>query len=255
MSPHLNRERMMQSADPSIQSDITRYWNFRSASYDAEPQHDVRQERERDAWTADLRALLPPPPARVLDVGAGTGFLSLLLAGMGYTVTGLDPAEGMLNAARRKSSHLANPPDFQVGDGHTPPFAEGEFDIVTSRHILWTLRDPATAFAAWHRVLRPGGRVLAIDSLWFLDERDTTRDQAPYAEAWAEHFAALKRAGLPLLRVESLEPAAELFRAAGFADVRISRLETVERLDAELAEGSARPPLPRYAITGTRVHG
>jgi len=51
-----------------------------------------------------MRRLLPEPPASVLDVGAGTGFLSLLLAGQGYDVTAVDLSPGMLGQLRGKAA-------------------------------------------------------------------------------------------------------------------------------------------------------
>jgi SAM-dependent methyltransferase len=51
-----------------------------------------------------------------------------------------------------------------VGGGHGPP---ASFDVVTSRHFLWTLREPAKAMASWRNLLRPGGRLVAVDGFWF----------------------------------------------------------------------------------------
>jgi ubiquinone/menaquinone biosynthesis C-methylase UbiE len=166
------------SSSPSaddLQASITSYWNLRSPSYDVEPGHNASEGLEMDAWVADVGSLLPPPPLEILDVGAGTGFVSTLLARLGYRVTGLDPSQGMLSAARARGAGLASPPAYIEGDGHAPPFPPESFDAVTNRHVLWTLRNPRTAFAAWLRVLRPGGRLLAIDSLWFANSSDDSK--------------------------------------------------------------------------------
>lgn len=55
--------------------------------YDNAPSHYPSRPQEQAAWLAALRRLLPPPRAAVPDMGAGTGFLSLLLAARGYRVT------------------------------------------------------------------------------------------------------------------------------------------------------------------------
>lgn len=237
-----------------LQSTITSYWNLRSDSYDAEPGHNASEGAEMDAWVADLGGLLPPSPRAVLDVGAGTGFISTLLARLGYQVTGLDPSEGMLAAARARGAGLAAPPTYVEGDGHAPPFPPASFDVVTNRHVLWTLRDPRTAFTAWRRVLRPGGRLLAIDSLWFLDRtNDSDTRDAPWSEAWARHYSDATRAGLPLMNAESMEPALAMLREAGFIDVHLRRLERVEAYHREQQPAAGGGTVPRYAIVATKV--
>lgn len=74
-----------------------------AAGYDASPSHHPRRPQEQAAWAGALRRLLPEPPAAVLDVGAGTGFLSLLLAGQGYDVTAVDLSPGMLGRLRAEA--------------------------------------------------------------------------------------------------------------------------------------------------------
>jgi 2-polyprenyl-3-methyl-5-hydroxy-6-metoxy-1,4-benzoquinol methylase len=61
-----------------------------AATYDNAPGHRPRPLAERAAWSAALARPLPPPPARVLDCGAGTGFLGLIGARLGHQVTALD---------------------------------------------------------------------------------------------------------------------------------------------------------------------
>ena len=67
---------------------------------------------------------LPPPPARVLDVGAGTGALSLPLARLGYQVTALDISPGMLERLREVEwvRSMKSPPLERIL-GVTPEFA------------------------------------------------------------------------------------------------------------------------------------
>src|SRR6266487_402337 len=56
---------------------VRRFWDADAATYDRSPDHGAATPTERAAWSAALARLLPPAPARVLDAGAGTGFLSL----------------------------------------------------------------------------------------------------------------------------------------------------------------------------------
>lgn len=82
----------------------------------------------------------------MLDVGAGTGFLAFLAAELGHKVTGIDLAEGMLAVAREQATEVTNPPNFLIGDAIAPDFPPESFAVIMSRHVLWTLRDPASAF-------------------------------------------------------------------------------------------------------------
>lgn len=232
-----------------VQANITAYWNARGATYDSQPGHGIHGTGEHAAWLRALAALLPPPPADILDVGAGTGFLSLLLAELGHRVLGLDLAEGMLAQARRKAARLPQPPAFRVGDAHAPDLPPASVDVVASRHLLWTLADPAAAFAAWRRLLRPGGRVLAIDGLWWADGRATVRGATtePWQIAWETYYSDAVQQELPLMHAQSLEPILAAVRAAGFVDVRVSRLEEIERIERNTKERSDYPS--RYVIT------
>lgn len=86
---------------------------------------------------------------------------------MGVDVTGLDLSRGMLSQAKEASIHQKSDLDLCQGDAESLPFQSSSFDLVASRHLLWTLPDPSRALAEWIRVLRPGGKILAIDGNWF----------------------------------------------------------------------------------------
>src|SRR5271156_3144930 len=89
---------------PQIIGDIRTYWNEDAATYDLAAQHRPRSPFVMAAWTAALERLLPPPPGRVLDCGAGTGFLSLIAARLGHRVTALDLSPPMLAQLSRAAS-------------------------------------------------------------------------------------------------------------------------------------------------------
>ena len=243
------------------QGKINEYWDLRGASYDAQAGHGIHDPREHRAWLDALAGVLPPAPSDVLDVGTGTGFLALLIAELGHRVTGVDLAEGMLSVARQKIEALppaAPPPHFSIGDAGDPPLPAGSFDAVVSRHVLWTLGDPAGAFAAWRRLLRPGGRVVAIDALWQLPTAapapggTTEQTVAPTAaadawrEAWGRLYSPDVQAQLPLFNAKTLDPVVAAATAAGFTDVRVLPLEGVETLEKELYP--ERKSQPRYVV-------
>src|SRR6266568_4172270 len=84
---------------------VRRFWDADAATYDRSPDHGAATPTERAAWAAALARLLPPPPARVLDAGAGTGFLSLAAARLGYQVAAVDLSPGDRKSTRLNSSH------------------------------------------------------------------------------------------------------------------------------------------------------
>jgi SAM-dependent methyltransferase len=121
--------------------------------------------RSPAAWRDLLLEHLPPAPARVADLGCGTGTLSVLLAEEGYDVTGVDLSPEMVMRARAKAAgHTAT---FAVGDAAEPDLPTGSFDVVLSRHVLWALPDPAAGLARWVELLAPGGRLLLVEGRWF----------------------------------------------------------------------------------------
>jgi len=143
--------------------DIRRYWDEDAATYDDSPQHRPTDPMVRAAWAAALATALPPPPARVLDAGAGTGFLSLVAAQLGHRVTALDLSPGMLERLRARAAGAGLDVETVVGPATDPP--GDRFDAVVERHLLWTLPDPAAALAAW-RGAAPNGQHVLVESLW-----------------------------------------------------------------------------------------
>jgi ubiquinone/menaquinone biosynthesis C-methylase UbiE len=103
-----------------------------------------------------------PPPARVLDVGCGTGVLAARLAGLGYRVTGLDPSDGMLELLRERAPEV----EAVRGSADEMPFADDEFDLSLSVATMHHIADPAdvrVALGEMVRVVRRGGSVIVWD--------------------------------------------------------------------------------------------
>ena len=140
-------------------------WDAEAATFDDEPDHGLRDPATRQAWRELLLAQLPPAPARVADLGCGTGTLSVLLAEAGYSVSGLDLSPEMVARAEAKGAGLDV--TFAVGDAGDPDLPVGSFDVVLSRHVLWALPDPAAGLARWVDLLAPGGRLVLVEGRWF----------------------------------------------------------------------------------------
>ena len=141
-------------------------WDREAVAYDDEPDHGLRDPSVRAAWRELLLQHLPPAPARVADLGCGSGSLSVLLAEEGYDVSGLDLSGQMLELARAKAERAGVAVSFEQGDAAEPGLEPGAFDVVMCRHVLWAMPDPSAALERWVGLLRPGGRLLLVEGSW-----------------------------------------------------------------------------------------
>lgn len=144
-------------------------WDAEAAAFDNEPDHGLRDAGVRAAWTALLSDSLPDTPdtpLRILDIGCGTGSLSLVLAGLGHDVTGIDFSPEMIARAKEKAQAAGQSIEFQVMDAAAPQFPSQEFDVLLCRHVLWTLPEPDQVLLRWQQLLKPGGRLIMIEGFW-----------------------------------------------------------------------------------------
>ena len=214
-----------------IQGRIREFWDRDSETYDRSPAHALTDPAEAAAWRAVLRRNLPEPGARVLEAGAGTGSITLLLAELGYRVTALDLSEAMLRRARDKLSGLEV--EFVLGPADRPP--TGPFDAVVERNIMWTNHDPVGTLSAWREVTTPGGRLLLLEGIeggpmheirgW---AADLARRALGVPHEHHDHYGPEVLAALPLAGAPSPAPLVEAVRLAGWSGVRLERLRDVE---------------------------
>lgn len=97
---------------------------------------------------------------KVLDVGAGTGRLSLMLSKAGAQVTAVDVSEAMLKILKNKDKKI----EIIVGDAQSLPFEDAAFDIVAAAFLVVHLKDPSVFFDEAYRVLKDGG-ILAVSNI------------------------------------------------------------------------------------------
>ncbi len=101
------------------------------------------------------------PGSKVLDVGAGTGVISALaqdMVGDEGEVVALDPSRGMLNEAVKRGVRKTI-----QGLGEALPFPDDYFDLLTMGYALRHVSDLRRTFEEYHRVLKPGGKVLLLE--------------------------------------------------------------------------------------------
>jgi 2-polyprenyl-3-methyl-5-hydroxy-6-metoxy-1,4-benzoquinol methylase len=144
-----------------------RFWDAQAATFDDQPDHGLRDSVVRQAWTDLLLPLMPSPPASVVDLGCGTGSLSVLLAEAGHAVRGLDLSSRMVAAATTKAAEAGVPAGFEQDDAADPPYDAGSCDVVLARHVLWALPEPAAALRRWTSLLRPNGSLLLVEGRWW----------------------------------------------------------------------------------------
>ncbi|WP_121371849.1 class I SAM-dependent methyltransferase [Frondihabitans australicus] len=164
-------------------------------------------------------------PARVLDVGCGTGMLTRELVARGLTVAAVDPSEPLVSAVRASLPGV----DARVAGAQRLPFADGVFDGALAQLVVNFLPDPAAGVREMARVTRPGG-VLAANVWDFAGGRgplgvfEQARRETDPSAATEEQAAGAAEGYL-----------ASLFTAAGLADVRTAAL-TVSRTFASFDE-------------------
>ena len=152
-------------------------WDSVAATYDGmRPDQGLTDPAVRAAWAALLAKNLPARPCTILDLGCGTGSLSLLLAENGHAVTGIDFAPAMIAAAKGKATAADADVSFVVGDATAPKFAPLSFDAIVCRQALWALPDHRGALRNWAELLRQDGRVILVEGR-FASGRGMSRDE------------------------------------------------------------------------------
>jgi ubiquinone/menaquinone biosynthesis C-methylase UbiE len=239
---------MISAQTDPVKQQVAAHWNRRAAHFDEDFGHNIRTPAERAAWDRILDLILPAAAAlEALDIGCGTGFLSLELASRGHRVTGIDVAPSMIAQARKTAAERQATIRYEEADAEQLPFAAASFDVAVSRHLLWTLPHPDSAMDEWMRVLRPGGRLIVVDS-----QADVAASPEPLDNARrSPEYAAIGDrlpfvGGWPRQEIEKLFGAHRLVNIA--SDPFLDLVAAEERCMED--EGLERRIRRRYAVWG-----
>jgi ubiquinone/menaquinone biosynthesis C-methylase UbiE len=143
----------------------------------------TRQEKERSLWDKQahvydkrslkmyeeaygqsiqkVRAVLSPHQ-RVLEIGCGTGIISLGIAPFVESVVATDISPQMIAVAESKAQSMSiSNVDFRVCDGYALPYDDQSFDVVLLFNMLHCVKEPAALLREAHRLLKPSGHLIS----------------------------------------------------------------------------------------------
>jgi ubiquinone/menaquinone biosynthesis C-methylase UbiE len=233
-----------------VKQQVAAHWDRRAPRFDDDFGHSIRTSAERAAWDRIFDLILAGRGVlHALDAGCGTGFLTFELAARGHHVIGVDFAPAMLAEARRKAGERGVSIRFEEADAEQLPFMTGSFDLVISRHVLWTLQHPEAAVDEWIRVLRPAGRLVVVDGQFDTGAAPTSSENA----RMSPEYAAVGDQ-LPFLGGRAREEIETLLRAHGLVNVGSDPLlDLVAAQERMVEEGQEQRTRRRYVVWGDVV--
>lgn len=142
---------------------IAGYWSKRSDSFQAQRRAELHSSMA-DRWLLEIQKYLPKRKLKILDVGCGSGFFTILLGKQGHEVLGTDLTPDMITKSRELAKEEETDCRFEIMDAENLDFPDETFDVVISRNLTWTLPDAGHAYEEWCRVLKKGGILLNFDA-------------------------------------------------------------------------------------------
>lgn len=160
---HTNTANRNDYENDALDAQIEAYWDARSEDFSAHRRQELTGPNAA-AWRTVLSRHLPKRPLHILDIGTGSGFFAIVLAGEGHQVMGIDMSADMLHEARANSLAFGARATFQKMNAQELAFPSEHFDAIVTRNLTWTLPDAMQAYREWRRVLKKGGVLLNFDS-------------------------------------------------------------------------------------------
>ena len=150
--------------DKSKEEQSLEYWSGRSAEFSALHMNSYNSAK-RLTFAEQIAMSMPAcDEVNALDLGCGSGFMSLLLLDAGCKVTGIDFSDDMLAFARENIASRGYEAEFLHMRAQKLEFPDNSFDFIVSRNVTWTLEDVDVVYAEVMRVLKDGGVFLNLDA-------------------------------------------------------------------------------------------
>jgi ubiquinone/menaquinone biosynthesis C-methylase UbiE len=159
---------MVRATKPSAEDEndyvVNEYWDAISGCVSARAVAMLKGG-QASAY-ADEVAKRIPAGSKVLDIGTGSGVVAIALAKKGYEAVGVDRSQAMVKMAKLTAEEQGAKAEFMEEDAESLSFADGSFDAVVLRNVVWNSYRPENVLKEAARVLKKGGVMVITDGNW-----------------------------------------------------------------------------------------
>ncbi|SFB11205.1 Methyltransferase domain-containing protein [Acetitomaculum ruminis DSM 5522] len=167
---------MIKAKKGDIKNRVVNYWTKRSESFLEQRRKELHDDIAK-RWINEINKNIDgDKPLKILDIGCGAGFFTILLSKEGHNCTGIDLTPEMLNNARLLAAEEKQNCEFKLMDAENLDFADESFDVVISRNLTWTLPHTQKAYQEWIRVLKKDGILLNFDANYGVDRTEKSKE-------------------------------------------------------------------------------
>jgi ubiquinone/menaquinone biosynthesis C-methylase UbiE len=164
---------------------ISSYWDNRSETFLVQRRNELHNPIA-NRWLQEINHFIPSHiNCKILDLGCGTGYFSILLAKQGHEVTGIDLTSQMIENAKILAKEEEVECTFLTMDAENLKFKNESFDFIITRNLTWTLPHVQQAYREWLRVLKTGGKLINFDANYGFED---TTDMSNLSNYHAHHM-------------------------------------------------------------------